>query len=132
MTEDLIEKIVRDSFGLGLSAIFSSIESWSPGLSFDQRRDKFFFVIESLLNEGGIKFIAPGADCYVSPDNEKPKFSVADSAAQWDLEAGQIISYLKGKWPKNVASDNDEDLTFYFYEVPGVIWIDERGGYFSS
>ncbi|MFC6570825.1 hypothetical protein ACFQDJ_04170 [Pseudomonas brassicacearum] len=92
----------------------------------------FFFVIESLLNEGRIKFIAPGADCYVSPDNEKPKFSVADSAAQWDLEAGQIISYLKGKWPKNVASDNDEDLTFYFYEVPGVIWIDERGGYFSS
>lgn len=132
MTVDLIEKIVRDSFGLGLIAIFSSIGSWSPELSFDQRRDEFFFVIESLLNDGKIKFIAPGADCYISPDNQNPRFSVADSAAHWNLEAGEIVSYLKGRWPKNVVSDSDEDLTFYFYEVPGVIWVDDSGNYFSS
>lgn len=82
--------------------------------------------------DGRIKFIARGADCYVSPDNPSPKFTIADSAAHWDLQPKQIVFHLKDKWPKGVVSDNDENLTFYFYEVPGVIWVDAKGEVYSS
>lgn len=37
-----VEKIVRDSFGLWISAIFSAIGSWNTELSFSQQKDAFF------------------------------------------------------------------------------------------
>jgi hypothetical protein len=127
-----IDNIVRDSFGQWISALFSAIGSWNPELSFPQQKDAFFSVIEYLLTTGKIKFIAPNADCYISSDNPHPKFSINDEAAHWRLNATQIVSYLKEKWPEGVVSEGDEALTLYFYEVPGIIWVDENGCLFAS
>ena len=127
-----IDNIVRDSFGQWISAQFSAIGSWNPELSFPQQKDAFFSVIEYLLITGKIKFIAPNADCYISSDNPHPKFSINDEAAHWRLDTTQIVSYLKDKWPEGVVSEGDEALTLYFYEVPGIIWVDENGCLFAS
>lgn len=64
-----IEEIVEDSFGLWATGLFGSISSWNLTFSFDERKDAFFELIDRLLRDGKIKFIAPGADCYTSPGN---------------------------------------------------------------
>lgn len=127
-----VEKIVRDSFGLWISAIFSAIGSWNTELSFSQQKDAFFSVIEYLLVTGKIKFIAPNADCYISSGNPRPRFSINDEESHWGLDAKEVVSYLKDKWPEGVVSESDEALTLYFYEVPGIIWVDENGCLFAS
>lgn len=127
-----VEKITRDSFGLWISALFSAIGSWNPELSFSQQKDAFFSLIEYLLVTGKIKFIAPNADCYISSGNPHPRFSVNDEESHWSLDAKQIVSYLKDKWPEGVVSESDEALTLYFYEMPGIIWVDENGCFFAS
>lgn len=132
MDTKFVEEIVRDSFGLWISALFSAIGSWNPELSFSQQKDAFFSVIEYLLVTGKIKFIAPNADCYISSDNLHPRFSINDEESHWSLDAKQIVSYLKDKWPEGVVSESDEALTLYFYEVPGIIWVDENGCLFAS
>ncbi|MNJ47931.1 hypothetical protein D3C77_431080 [compost metagenome] len=127
-----VEEIVRDSFGLWISALFSAIGSWNPELSFSQQKEAFFSVIEYLLVTGKIKFIAPNADCYVSPDNPHPRFTINDEESHWGGDAKQIVAYLKDKWPESVVSEGDEALTLYFYEIPGIIWVDENGYFFAS
>ncbi|MBX7276957.1 hypothetical protein ACLBW8_27255 [Pseudomonas sp. M5A4_2d] len=132
MTVKFFDEIVRDSFGLWVSALFSSIGSWNPEFTFEQRKDAFFYMVECLLVNGKIKFIKPGADCYISPSNPLPKLSIYDEAAHWDLSVKEIISYLREGWPKGAESENDVELTVYFYEIPGVIWIDKNGCFFAS
>ncbi|MCC8535988.1 hypothetical protein ACDH70_15770 [Xanthomonas axonopodis pv. poinsettiicola] len=132
MEIEKIDEITKDSFGLSLSTLFSSIEGQYPELDFYQRKEIFFAAIANLLKEGRIKFITPGADCYVSPENPSPKFSIENAEAHWNEGIDKIIIYLREKWPKDAMDDNDDELNIYFYEVPAVIWIDEFGNYFSS
>ena len=88
-------------------------------------------MIESLLVNGKIKFIKPGADCYVSPDNPHPRLS-CDEMAHWDLGVKEIVSSLRDGWPESAKSENDAELTIYFYDIPGVVWVDESGCFFAS
>ncbi|WP_146093469.1 hypothetical protein [Xanthomonas pisi] len=132
MEIEKINEMARDSFGLSLSALFSSIEGQYPELNFYKRKEIFFAAIEKLLDQGKIKFIAPGADCYISPMNPSPELSIENTEAHWNESTDNIIKYLKERWPKDAVDDNDEELNIYFYEVPSVIWIDEFGNYFSS
>lgn len=37
---------------------------------------------------------------------------------------------MESKWPEGVVSEDDEALTIYFYEIPAVIWVDEKGCFF--
>lgn len=126
------DEIVRNSFGLWVSAIFSEIGSWNTEFTFKQRKDAFFYMIEYLLVNGKIKFIKPMADCYISPDNPHPTLSIYDEAAHWDLGVNEILSYLRNGWPESAESESDVELIVYFYEIPGVIWIDENGCLFAS
>ncbi|MFB3304714.1 hypothetical protein [Pseudomonas sp. AMR01] len=132
MTVRFYDEIVRDSLGLWISALFSAIGSWNPEFTFEQRKDAFFYVIEYLLVNGKIKFIKPGEDCYVSPDNPHPRLSICDEMAHWDLGVKEIVSYLRDGWPESAESENDGELTIYFYDIPGIIWIDENGCFFAS
>jgi hypothetical protein len=132
MTVKYFEEIVRDSFGLWISALFSAIGFWNPDFTFQQRKEAFFYIVESLLESGRIKFIRPGADCYVSPANPHPELTIEDKMAHWDLGVKEIVCYLRCGWPESAVSDEDIDLTLYFYELPGVIWIDDKGRFFAS
>jgi hypothetical protein len=71
-----IDKIVEDSFGLWITGLFSTISGNSPGITFHSHRDAFFRIVEQLLQTGRIKFIAPGADCYISSDAENSRSMV--------------------------------------------------------
>lgn len=132
MKINFVDEIVRDSFGLWISALFSAIGSWNPEFSFEQRKEAFLFLVEHLLITEKIKFIKPGADCYVSPKNPHPRLSISDELAHWDLDAKEIVACLRNAWPGDVNSECDEELTVFFYEIPAVIWIDEHGGFCAS
>ncbi|MFS8048046.1 hypothetical protein [Rhizobium sp. BR 314] len=122
-----IDEIVRDSFGLWITGLFSAINSWNPTLSFDEHKEAFFWLIEYLLRVGKIKFIAPGADCYTSPQNPYPRLTIQDDEAQWHETPGSIVAYLRAQWPESVSAENDLDLQTYFYSIPGIIWVGENG-----
>lgn len=127
-----LDEIVRDSFGLWISGLFSTIGSWNPGLSFEERREAFFWLLEHLLRAGRIKFIAPGADCYTSPENPHPRLTIFDIDAHWRDRPESIVAQLRAQWPEHVVDENDVDLSSYFYTIPGIIWVSEDGSLVAS
>lgn len=74
----------------------------------------------------------PGADCYVSPTNPNPKLKVENVEAQWRAPVSEIISFLRSRWPDSVREENEENLKYYFYELPGLIWVGEDGRLVAS
>jgi hypothetical protein len=120
-------EIVRDAFGLWISGLFSAVCGWNPGASFAEKKAFFFALLEKLLREGKVMFIAPGADCYVSPANPTPKLTVEDPKARWSAPVPEIMNYVRSRWPEEANDENDVELTYYFYELPGLIWVGENG-----
>lgn len=122
-----IDEIVRDSFGLWITGLFSAISSWNPTLSFEEHKEAFFWLIDRLLRAGKVKFVAPGADCYTSPENPQPRLTIEDNEAQWHEVPEVIVARLRAEWPEHARDENDLDLTTYFYSIPGIIWVGEDG-----
>ena len=120
-------EIVRDAFGLWISGLFSAVCGWNQGASFLEKKKFFFELIERLLQEGKVMFIAPGADCYVSPANPTPKLTVRDPEARWSAPVSEIVNYVRSRWPADVSNEMDVELTYYFYELPGLIWFTDDG-----
>lgn len=127
-----IDEIIRDSFGLWITGLFSAISTWNPALSFEEHKVAFFWLIEQLLRTGRIKFTAPGADCYVSPGNPHPRFTIHDDEAQWHESPEAIVAQLRAQWPQDARDENDLDLLTYFYSIPGVIWVGDDGTLVAS
>lgn len=127
-----IDEIIRDAFGLWITGLFGAISAWNPALSFEEHKDAFFWLIEKLLLAGKIKFIAPGADCYTSPKNPHPQFTIEDAEAQWHETPREIVAYLLARWPEHAHNENDLDLVTYFYSIPGIIWVGEDGTLVAS
>ncbi|WP_454725813.1 MULTISPECIES: hypothetical protein [Cupriavidus] len=127
-----IEDIFRDAFGLWISGLFSAISAWNPTLSFEEHKSAFFWLIEQCLRTGRIKFIAPGADCYVSPTNPHPRLTIQDAEAQWHESPEAIVAQLRAQWPEHARDENDVDLATYFYSMPGVIWVKSDGTLVAS
>ena len=126
------KEIVRDSFGLWISGLFSAVCGWNKNASFIEKKEFFFLILERLLIERKVIFILPGADCYVSPANPNPKLTVENVEAQWRAPVSEIISFLRSRWPDSVNDENDENLKYYFYELPGLIWVGEDGRLVAS
>ncbi|KVC60420.1 hypothetical protein WI73_04115 [Burkholderia ubonensis] len=122
-----IDKIVEDSFGLWITGLFSAISGHMPGISFERHRDTFFQIVEHLLKTGKIKFIAPGADCYVSPERPNPRYTIDNHDAQWHAPPREIVSYLRDKWPTTATHEDDLVLLDYFYGIPCVICVRDDG-----
>lgn len=127
-----IEQIVSESFGLWISGLFSTIGGWNPNFSFEERREAFFCVIDRLLRQGKIRFVAPGADCYISPSNPAPRLTIEDEQAQWRVSPEIITSFLRSQWPADAEDENDVALTDYFYSIPAVIWVADDGKLVAS
>jgi hypothetical protein len=127
-----IDEVVRDSFGLWITGLFSAISGWNPTLSFDEHKTAFFWLIERFLREGKIKFIAPGADCYMSAENPHPRLAIQDHEAHWNAPPEVIVAQLLAQWPQHTRDENDLDLLTYFYSIPGVIWVGEDGALVAS
>ncbi|WP_423760061.1 hypothetical protein [Burkholderia sp. NLJ2] len=122
-----VEEIITDSFGLWATGLFSSIGSWNPIFSFDDRKDAFFGLIDRLLRDEKIKFIAPGLDCYVSPENPNPRYTIYDKEAHWSDVPEVIVENLRSQWPEGARDENDLDLMTYFYSIPGIVWVGDDG-----
>ena len=132
MNPDQIAEIVRNVFGLSAYTLFSAIDPHDPSLSLQEKRRAFFDVILQLQRAGEIKFIAPEADCYVSPANPHPKLTIQDNEAHWHASPEEIVASLSAQWPVHVHDENDPDLTVYFYSIPAIIWVGDDGSLVSS
>uniref|UniRef100_UPI001FC8041E hypothetical protein n=1 Tax=Burkholderia gladioli TaxID=28095 RepID=UPI001FC8041E len=110
MKIDHIEDILRCSFGLWISGLFSAISGWNSGITFQEQREAFFGLLEQLLNEGKIKFCPPNEFWCEGYD-------------VWDADADTILEYLRSRWPIGASSEKDVSLTNYFYDMPAILWV---------
>lgn len=94
-------------------------------MSFPEHKESFFWLVETLLRTEKIKFVAPGADCYVSAEHPNPRFSIDASEAHWQIAPEEIIAELRSQWPVQAQDENDLDLLIYFYSIPAIIWVGE-------
>lgn len=114
MKIDHIEDILRCSFGLWISGLFSAISGWNSGITFQEQREAFFGLLEQLLNEGKIKFCPPNEFWHEGYD-------------VWDADADTILEYLRSRWPIGASSEKDVSLTNYFYDMPAILWVAPDG-----
>jgi len=126
------QEIVQASYGSWMFTLFTEIGARNPALSFMQRKDAFFVLVTELLAQGKIKFIAPGADCYVSPATPHPSLTIHDADAHWKATPQEIVAQLRSMWPDTMTNEEDEALLIYFYRIPGVIWVSPSGDYVSG
>ena len=105
------EKIYEDSFGLWVSGLFGAISGNNPGISFEEHKEVFFWILEQWIQSGKILFCDP------QDPLGKP----------WKADAKEIILYLKERWPESAKAEDDENLNLYFYEIPAILWVGEDG-----
>jgi hypothetical protein len=120
-------EIIQDAFGLWISGLFSAVCGRNPHFTLSEKKVLFLELLEMLLRRGTVMFIAPGADCYVSPTNPHPKYTIEDPGARWDAPVDEMMTYVRSRWPAKVNDEYDVELTYYLYELPGLIWVDEEG-----
>jgi hypothetical protein len=89
-------------------------------------------LIERLLQSGKIKFITPGADCYVSAQNPHPRLTIQDAEAHWREAPEIIVAQLRAQWPTEATDEDDLELLTYFYSIPGIIWVADDGTLVAS
>ncbi|ENU1228622.1 hypothetical protein ABN306_18290 [Providencia huaxiensis] len=113
------DEIIGDAKGLWLSGLFGSIVSWNPNKCFYEHRGIFFSMIKELLEKQIIRFC--------SPDDPLGK-----NIPYWNANSQEIVNHLEQYWPENAKAEDDDDLNFYFYEMPAILWMDGSGKYVGS
>ena len=112
-------EILNDSKGLWLSGFFGSIVGWNPNKSFYEHKSIFFSMIKELLDDQVIKFCSPNDP-------------LGKVIPYWDTNSQEIVNYLEQHWPENAKAEDDDELNFYFYEMPAILWRNESGKYVGS
>jgi len=114
-----VDEIIRETFGLWITAFFGAISSFNPEITFDQHKHAFFELLEQLLDQGKVKFCPP---------NEiwREGYDV------WEADASTILEYLKARWPADVTSERDAALNDYFYDIPAILWVAADGSLHGS
>ena len=131
MTIDDIDEIIEYSFGLSMYLLFSNLKDQNDNVCLDSVKENFFQVIEYLLKQKKIMLVTPGADIYQTQEHI-PKLNIYDKEAQWDVSPEDAVQYFRERWPKNLKDSNDVELTYYLYEMPGIIWIADDGSLYAS
>lgn len=125
-------EITRAAFGQWVSGLFGAVCGWNSEATFEEQKEIFFLLLERMLNDGRVMFIVPGADCYISSENPNPKLTIEDPKAHWRAPVSEIMEFVRSRWPVKATGMNDLELTYYFYELPGLIWIGEDGKLVAS
>lgn len=119
MTIAGINEIVRNAYGLWITALFDAILVPNPTLTFEEHREAFFWLIEMLLRQDRIRFCPP---------NELWR----EGYDVWDVDASTIVVYLREHWPASAKAKNDPVLSDFFYAVPAILWVGDDGQITSS
>lgn len=114
-----IDEIVKNAFGLWITALFDGILVPNPGLTFEEHKEAFFWVLQKLLDEGKVKFCPPNELWHEGYD-------------VWDADNKAIVEYLRSHWPKSAKAEIDRVLVDYFYDMPAILWVGEDGQLHSS
>ncbi len=75
--------------------------------------------------------VTPGADVYQTQEHI-PKLNIYDKEAQWDVSPKDAVQYFRERWLESLKDSNDVELTYYLYEMPGIIWIADDGSLYAS
>lgn len=120
-------RIIGAVFGQWVSALFGAVCGCYPNTKFQEQKEMFFLLLEKMLKNGRVMFIVPGADCYISPHNPTLKLTIENPEAHWNAPVSEIMDFVRNKWPAQANDVNDIELTYYFYELPGLIWVGDDG-----
>jgi hypothetical protein len=120
LDDELIKKISFEENGRELSHVWGW--AYDEGDDFESRRDVFFWILDSLLRGGYIKFrkMNGGEVLEGTPEELVELFRKA-----WPVSelAADKISYLPGS--EYIGSGGGMDLWFFMDECPaGVMWLD--------
>lgn len=80
-----------------------------------------------MLANRRVLFMGPGADCYVSPASPAPKLTIEDPNAHWRAPVSAMMGFVRAKWPAEANDKDTPELTYYFYELAGLIWVGKDG-----
>lgn len=125
-------EIIGAAFGQWVSGLFGAVCRSYPNANFQEQKEIFFTLLEKMLKNGRVIFIVPGADCYISPDNPTPKLTIENPEAHWNAPVSEIMDFVRNKWPAQADDVNDLELTYYFYELPGLVWVGDDGKLVAS
>ncbi len=128
---DYADKIAEESFGLSAYLLFVSVKCASSRADLDGLKEDFLNLVEYLLMRKKIMLITPGVDV-TRTSTHVPKFNIYDKEAQWNASPQNAVRYLREHWPKNLVNAEDKELTYYLYEMPGIIWIANDGSLHAS
>jgi hypothetical protein len=109
--DDQYEGFCRGCFAAWITCLWGK---YDDSFTFEENKDAFFYLLERLLREGKVKFDHP------------------DKPVLWEETPEVILSYFKTHWPTNVATEDDVDLTIYFYRMPGIAWLGPDGDWHGS
>lgn len=123
-----VDEIIADNSGRGANLLWDYVCYCEPDLSFEAKKERFFEIVKLLLEDGRMRIAKPDADVYFNPSQGRyPLQTVADTETHWIAPSQEILAWLRGKWPPGVKEEADPELTFYFFEIPTLIWKEEGG-----
>lgn len=125
-------EVTRTAFGQWVSGLFGAVCGCYPNTKFHEQKELFFLILEKLLKSGRVIFIVPGSDCYISAQNPTPKLTIENPEAHWNAPVSEIMNFVRNKWPAQANDMHDLELTYYFYELPGLIWVGDDGKLVAS
>lgn len=116
LNEDQISRMTEQYPRGWISHYWEELCLIAPELSFSDKRDAFFCLVERMLREGKLKFDDP-----------------AMPSRFWGASAEDILAYLRSGWPSGATSENDDPVFTYFYlHAPPASWLGEDGQWHGS
>ena len=128
-----MDGIIEENFGRGANLLWGYVCFSNPRLSFEGKKECFFDAMKALLDDGRMRIAKPDSDVYFNPvEGRIPRHTVNDPETHWIAPSHEIIAWLITRWPPQVAEESDPQLTFYFFEIPTLIWKGEGGRWIGT
>lgn len=105
------DELCRDCFAHWITSLWGK---YDEAFTFEENKDAFFYLLERLLREGRVTFDHP----------EKPVL--------WGETSEVMLNYFKDNWPHGVTTEDDIQLTIYFYRMPPIAWRGPDGEWHGS
>ena len=120
LTESQLEKLTEPYYRGWIIHYWEELCMVAPDLSFPEKMEAFFFLVERLLREGKVRFQHP----------------TKDEPFYWDVPPEVIVEHLKMGWPKEACSEGDEAIVDFFYtdltRCPPIFWLGPDGEWHGS
>jgi hypothetical protein len=120
LTNEQIERLTEPYSRGWIIHYWEEVCVLAPQLSFQEKKEAFFYLLERLLREGKVKF--------ENPFGNEPKC--------WEATPEVIVAHLKAGWPQAATTEGDETIVSFFYDdwrrCPPIYWLGPDGEWHGS